>query len=285
MSNTNSTVTTTTASTASATQQAVGTTTNNNGNGQMQNGQMQGGMFYPPPPPPLGPECFDEYGRPNGQCGPLGPPPQYIPVSTNNQTSNDKGYIKYVLPVIGVLFIIAVFGVYLYLLTNKKKKKKYNNNNNNMSYSLPKISVDDKDAAQAGNDYINKLGQYKTPVISDYDSAYRSPVAGSLSSFNMTQPGYNGLNGVGMGNISMGNLSSAAYLGTQPIMVDPLYETSLNYSMKGQRKQVGNKSLNNVSRYAGSDIGVNPSVGDPLSNLMLSPIEPTNFNVNTSKPY
>jgi len=284
----NSTVTTTAAATATQTQQSISTSesSNNNGNGQMQGGMqgggMQGGgMYYPPPPPPPGPECFDEYGRPNGKCGPL--PPQFMP--TNNQSSDDKSYVKYVLPVIGVLFIIALFGVYLYLLTNKKKKKKYNNNNN-MSYSLPKISVDDKDAAQSGNDYINKLGQYKTPIISDYDSAYRSPVAGSLSSFNMTQPGYNGLNGVGMGNISMGNLSSAAYLGTQPIMVDPLYETSLNYSMKGApRKQVGNKSLNNISRYAGSDIGINPSVGDPLSNLVLSPIEPTSFNGNTNKPY
>jgi len=285
MSSTTATVAAT-AAVSKATTVVEQSATNNNStmptNNPQQGGMQQGGMWGPP-----GPECFTN-GMPNGMCGPLPPPPPpYMPIqqstAQNNNQGNDKGYVKFVLPVIGILFIIALFGVYLYLLTNKKKKSKYNNN---MSYSLPKISVDDKDAAQSGQEYINKLGQYKSPLNNDFDSAYRSPVAGSLSSFTMNPQGFNGLNGVGMGNISMGNLSSAAYLGTQPIMVDPLYETSLNYSMKGvQRKPVGNKSFNNVSRYAGSDVGINPSVTDPLSNIMLSPIEPTSFNVNTSKPY
>jgi len=204
----------------------------------------------PPPPPPIEEICnsFDRTGKTDG-----------------------NKYINYVLPVIGILFCISLFAIYIYLLTSRKKKSAYRDH----SYSLPKMSmaIDDRELMPSNQTYSSsKLGQYKSPAISDFD-LYKSPMAAnSYSSFTVV-PGYN------QGYV--GNISEGPYMGSQQVMIDPLYETGMNYSRNGPKGK-SNRSGNMTNRYAGSEIGTS---ADPIPNIMLSPIEPTNYNMNTNKQY
>jgi len=256
-----------------------------NGNGNVVNGNLNNGYqnqngfnglsglnAYPAPPPmfvecpggrkvlvPPPPISFDKDGNRE-----LPPPP---PTNEELCGTNKNDYVKYVLPVIGILFSISLFAIYIYLLTSRKKKKVYKE----QSYSLPKMSmaIDDRELIPSNQSYNSaKLGGTYKSQISDYE-LYKNPMAAnSYSSFTVVpqynNPGY------------MGNVSGGPYMGTQPVMIDPLYETSMNYPRNGQR---GNPNRN---RYAGSDIGTS---ADPIPNIMLSPIEPSSFNMNSNKPY
>jgi len=249
--------------------------------GQGQPSDPFSSIGYFPPPPPI---TFNCQGGVSVQIAP--PPPTFNedgsinlpPMPTAEEAcgglkeNNDNKYINYVLPVIGILFCISLFAVYIYLLTSRKKKRDVYRDH---SYSLPKMTmaIDDRELMPSNQTYSSgKIGQYKSPAISDYD-LYKSPMAAnSYSSFTVV-PGYN------PGYI--GNISSGPYMGSQQVMIDPLYETSTNYSRNGPKGK-SNRSGNMTGRYAGSDINTS---ADPIPNIMLSPIEPTSFNMNTNKPY
>lgn len=248
---------------------------NGNVNGNINEvNQFPSGINAFPAPPPMFIDCPDgtqvlmpppPIKYKNGTQILMPPPPP--PTADDLCGTKKNDIVNYVLPVIGILFSISLFAIYIYLLTSRKKKKVYKE----QSYSLPKMSmaIDDRELIPSNQSYNSaKLGGTYKSQISDYE-LYKNPMAAnSYSSFTVVpqynNPGY------------MGNVSGGPYMGTQPVMIDPLYETSMNYPRNGQR---GNPNRN---RYAGSDIGTS---ADPIPNIMLSPIEPSSFNMNSNKPY